>query len=576
MGLESAVYNGSFSFTLADSDTTNLLVATSYTPEQGTRYDPQVGHWSYWTQALGNAFPVWHGARRNPIGLTQTFLNHAAIGIEGAVLQALRARRNFFVQTCDGFQPAKSYVIPLTRAPREPGNVPRYNLLVNADFSIPGLVRYGTPAFWSKRGSATTGTVEMYSANALTGSGSVHFTLGTSEEAYLHQHVDGVFGETRDGQQVAELTASIWVLIPRVSTETDATGDLTLTVVYEDGSGEAFQTELPTGTDGGWHRLSVTGRATKRMVSADFQIHVVNGSGGSLEVFVDAAQLESGPTVRPWMPMGDHTPTWWDNIDLSPVYLHAIGPASSITKGAGFASVTYDEYEHVRVWVAKSESDWWLNSLPTRVETMTVDLTDDVAAIRSIWGFEAETDTRERRTTKLSVNTTTNRVDLVDNLVSDVYESYQLAERFLDQDDRLRYAVWEEEDSANFNRTLECLTIHRDRLWVVSQENYLGVDYRVLKICRPHSNSYVLADEDLPNYLEVLQDYNLDISGVDVTGVSCTSIGFVEGNENKVLLTMDGTVYAAPLYYDYAYWSPARELELLARHEYDGYSLVVT
>lgn len=571
MGLESAVYNGSFSFSLADWDTGNILVATSYTPEQGARYEGQVGHWSYWTQALGNAFPIWHGARRNPIGLTQTFLNHAAIGLEGAAIQALRARRNFFVQTADAFQPAKSYLVPLTRAPRELGNVPRYNLLANADFSLPGLARYGTPVFWSKRGSATTGTVEMYSANALTGSGCALLSTGVGEEAYLHQSIEGAFGETRDGQQVAELTASLWILVPRQATETDTTGYFSLTLAYEDGSGETFRITLPTGTDGGWRRISVTGRATKRAIGADVQIHVVNGSGGLLEVFADAAQLEMGSTVRPWMPMADYAPTWWNNFDLSPAYLHAIGSASSITKGAGPASVTYDEYEHIRVWVAKSEGDWWLDALPTRTGTMAADLTDDVAAIRSIWGFVAETESRERRTTKLAVNTTTNTIDLVDNLVPDVYESYQLAESLLDQDDRLRYAVWEEEDSANFSRTLECLTIHRDRLWVVSLETYLSTTYRVLKICRPHSNSYVLADEDLPNYLEVLQDYNLG-----VTSGSCTAIGFVEGNENKVLLTIDAVVYTVPLYYDYAFWSASRELELLSRHEYSGYDLVVT
>ena len=155
MAIEGGAYNGSYSIVLSTWDTGSLSVATSYTSEKGTRYDPQIGHWSYWTQAIGNAYPPWHAARRNPIGRTQTFLNAAGIGIEGVHREMLKLRRNAYLTTSDTFQPDRAYRLPVTRELHENAqDFERYNLLINPDFSLQGPAREQLPLAWSKRGGS--------------------------------------------------------------------------------------------------------------------------------------------------------------------------------------------------------------------------------------------------------------------------------------------------------------------------------------------------------------------------------------------------------------------------------------
>jgi len=312
--------------------------------------------------------------------------------------------------------------------------------------------------------------------------------------------------------------------------------------------------------------VKVTGQASKRVTNADFQIRVENSSGSSLEVFADAAQLELGTKARPWSPNVDDSPTWWSSFSQAPIYLHAIGAGSSRSAG-GF---DYTEYEHIRVWVTSSEDDWWERALPSRLGVLGTDSSSSVGQIKNLWGFHAESEGRDRRTTKLQVNATTDTVDLLDNRTNDLYESYDLADLNVDQDEVLKFTVWGDEDTG-FTRDLEALTIHRDLAWVVGKETYQGTTTRVLKVCRPHTNGYVLADDDLSNYLEVIQDYDMG----DTTG-TCTAIGFPEGDEEKLMLTIDGTSHSVGLHYDYAYWAASHEVELISRHEYTGYDLVIT
>jgi hypothetical protein len=566
MALESGTYNGAYSFTVASPEIGSLPISFSYTPQMGTRYPAQDGWWSYWTQAVGNAYPLWHAARRNAIGMTQTFLNHLGMGLESAQREFVKFRKNLYVGSADLFQPERAYRLPINKKLRtDIADLEQYNLLLNSDFSLHGPSRYDMPAFWSSRGTATTGTVSSYSANALTGSHCVKMEAAQGEECYLHQSMPAQMGQTTADVQDLWVTGSAWVLIPQPATYEDATGELVLSILYENGTGTVEKTTLPTNTVGAWKRVTVTKQATARIVSVDLMVHVQNDASGTLEVFVDAMQVETGERARPWMPNPASMPWWWDVLPLPPIYLHAIdaGTERSIN------GVTYTEYPHTRVWVTTAQEDWWDSALPTRVGDLVASVAGYNYTTRNVWGFVAEPDARLRFTTKFVVNS--NKVNLVQKLTpADVMYEFQLAEQFLDNDLRTRYAVWEEED-ASFSRTIEALTIHRDRLWLVALETYQDTTRRVLKVCRPHSNSYVLADVDLPNYLEVIQDFSLSTASG-----SCTDMAFVDGQDNLMMLVIDATEYELPLYYDYAYFSGSRINELLLRHEYSGDSLVLS
>ena len=72
------------------------------------------------------------------------------------------------------------------------------------------------------------------------------------------------------------------------------------------------------------------------------------------------------------------------------------------------------------------------------------------------------------------------------------------------------------------------------------------------------------------NFLEVLQDYNLGLASGTVS-----AIGFAEGDDSKLLLTLDEGDYVAQLWYDYALYDEEVATSTLLRHNYQGKDLVL-
>jgi hypothetical protein len=526
------------------------------------RYDPQVGHWSYWTQAIGNAFPHWHAARKNPIGRTQTFLNVAGIGIEGLHRSILEFRRNAYLETANLFQPSSAFRVPVSRPARvNTSDFPRRNLLYNPDFSISGPARTKIPLGWDVNGASTTGVVDRYAANAFTGTGCVRFTADNGEDCYLQQEVT-----TSDGgvsTAANSVTGSIWVLLPYTASSTSI-GQLQVTINHADGTSSSGTSSVPEGTGGGWRRVSVTLTTTKRIQSLEIQVLLDNDSGSTKEMFIDAAQLEFGK-LSPWTPNAGALPHWFERPSLGPVFAESVSSGTSRTVG----SVTYDEYVHNRIWLTPWVADWWERALPTRVGTLAAYAGSEVGTEREIWGFNADVDTRERRTMKYTI--ADNRLKLVDAVTPvDVYYSFKIAERWFDNDGFDRYAIWDEEPGG-YTVTFEAFTIHRDRIWLIVKEVYNSTTYRTLKIVRPSPSGWVLADDTITDYLEVLADFDTGLN----TG-TCTSVRFADGNENLLLLTIDASEYSLDVFYDYAFFDPNNTGSLLLRHAYTGDTLVLT
>ena len=577
MALEGGSYSGSYAYTLNAGETGRLTTGWSYASEAGTRFEPQGGHWSYWTQAIGNAYPHWHAARKNEFGRTQTFINHAGIGLEGAHREQMQLRRNMFIGTADTFLPGAAHAIPVTRELRlAPEAFSRHNILQNPDFSISGLARTKLPWAWSKRGSDSTGTVELYSQNSLVGTNSMRISCTTGQKAYLHQTLYASAARLNQGDQDITVTGSFWVLVPAASGYAANIGEITVTLGYEDGTGVAARASLPSSTNGAWKRLDVSVVATNRVSSADLMI-TVESVTDEAAVFVDAAQLEAGAQVRSWAPNPNSVPHWLVMHSTqprsalnAPVYVESVGAASSRTTDhlTGY-DISYDEYEHNKIWVTSSVDDWWESALPTRVSALSTPILELEAITQNVWGFRADPHSRRRRTNILRISG--NRIQRVDLLTTnDVWAEYQIAEPFLEYVPKVTYGIWDKDDTG-YDIDLEALTIHRDRLWVVARETYQGTTRRVLKICKTAGNSFTLADTGVDNYLELLQDWDL---GPD-TG-TCTAIGFSEGDDSTLVVEIDSGQQTTTMYYDYGYWTPDQENQVLIRHDYGTDTLVMT
>jgi hypothetical protein len=564
-----ASYDGAYAYIAAVDGigaelNTNYQVARSI----GTRFDPQAGWWSHWTQIIGNQFPPWHSARNKEFGQTQRFLNHAGQSMEEFERELQEFRRNSFIQSADTFQPDHAFRIYINRELRtSEGDYASPNLLRNPDFSIPGLTRYNLPWAWTDRFTATTGTVAHYTANSLTGTGCVKMTAASGEICYLKQAVASTV------QSNDCITGSVWCLIPVDSTYTAGTARarLIVSVMYEDGSSEITDQDLPVATDGYWQRVAVTITCSKRASQADIMVHLDNSEGSrTWEVFLDAFQLEAAASTSAWSMSFERFPHWINETSRAPIGVQSIGASAerTIELVTNFG-VTYDEVPHTRIWPLVTVEEWWVRAIPTRVDLVTP-ATEPTGIIRTRWGFLADENTRRRFNTGFRIQN--NQIQLyVEDTPVDVVFAYSVADHFMDgNDSKELYGIYGEEDAA-FTVTFEALTVHREKLWVIIKEVYEGTTTRVLKILKPGQAPTVLGDSTQTNFLETIQDFDVG----DNTG-TCNSVAFVDGDDTKLAVDISSTVKVLNLYYDYGFFDSSHITNLLLRHEYTGETLVVT
>jgi len=562
--------DANYSWSPINGSTVPLDGSYAYYRKKGVRCEAQVGWWSHWTQAIANGLPLWHAGRNNEFCRTQRLINIFAQEIEEADRLLQEERRNRFIGTVDIFQPDKSYRIPITVPLRDQ---PQYseskNLVANSDFSIPGLARYNVPWGWTDRMTATTGLVEHYTANALTGTGCVRMKADAGEVCYLRQLVHSTLG--------AEdcVTASAWVNVP-VPVDAPRSTDsakyaLVLTVLYADGTTTTSRVAIPAATAGGWRRIETTVSCDRRVFRADVMFVVDNEDGDSTwEVFVDGVQLEGAPGATSYERPLTELPHWLENRNRSLFYLQAVGAATerTVEHESGYP-LTYSEYQHTKVWITQDKFDWWLQAVPTRTGSITA--TSGLSGTtRTRWGFEAESETKVRRNAAFQIGD--NQIQyVVEDTPADILFSHDIADHFMDGADTLRdeYGIYADDDES-FSVTIEALTVHRNMLWVVVKETFEGSTIRVLKVLRPAQRPDVLADDDQDNFLETIQDFRLD----DADG-TVTSVAFVEGNDAKLVMQKGDDQYSLDLYFDYAFWTTDLVTAALLRHNYSA-ELVVS
>jgi hypothetical protein len=564
----SSWYDGEYSFGVTVAEYDDFSDTYSYVRSKGERYKPQVGYWTPFAQVVGNEFPLWHAGRTNFFSRTQRFLNILSHPLWEFDQRLQYDRRNRYISTVDMFQPDSAHRIgvnvPLQLDSKDVTD-PK-NLLANPDFSIPGLARYNMPWRWTDRFTATTGTVAHYEDNALMGSGCVRMFAAAGKSCFLRQNVQKTLGVNDS------VTASAFVLVPIPETAGTSEGDLVITVLYADGTSKMQKTALPGGTDGAWRRISATITPTKRVVRVDFMIAIVNELAHDYEVFVDACQLELGTAPTSFFRRRGERLHWMDPDERpAPYFVEALGSASSRTvEHVTGSPTTYSEYQRYRIWPTQDVYQWWLNAIPTRVDTMAVDSESLEANVQFRYGFEASPHDRARRAAIFQISSDKTKIEwAIEETPIDVLFSYQLADHHMDGGNWDEYGIADVEDTS-YSIAIEAITLHKDLLWVVAKETWNSTTLRVLKVCLPFQRPDVLADSAQPNFLEVLQDYDLGLA----TG-TVSAIGFAEGDDSKLLLTLDGGEYVAQLWYDYALYDEEVATSTLLRHNYQGKDLVL-
>jgi hypothetical protein len=329
---------------------------------------------------------------------------------------------------------------------------------------------------------------------------------------------------------------------------------------------------LPSGTDGAWRRVEVTLTPTQRVARIDFMVVVDNDLGHDYEIFVDACQLELGMAATSFDRKLDESPFWMaQNGRQSPFFLEALGAAAERTvEHIVGDEITYNEYPRYRIWATNDQFDWWLNSIPTRADSPVEDEDDLEATVRTRYGFGTNPEDRSRRAAVFQISDDATKIQWVyEETPIDVIFEYQIADHFMDGGFYNEYGIPAEEDE-NFEIEIEAITVHKDMVWAVAKETWNGVTKRVLKILLPFQRPDVLADDDQPNFLETVRDIDLAY-----TSGSVTAIGFVDGDDTKLQMTIDGTDYIVNLWYDYVFFDRDVATSALLRHNYGSQDLVM-
>ena len=525
-----------------------------------SKYPPQFGYDSRFTQKIANNFPDWHVIRTDQTSTGFKFLNAYGMGLGDIEHDINTNRRNFYLSTADTLVRWDAYRMQVPQG-MEFGRNSSRNLLLNSHLQFTGMAVKNQPREWE----ISSGT--RYTTKSFKGT-SMRFSPEPGETAYMYQDIEQ---EWEDGDT---LTASVYANDTGSYSESEFGApylSLQLSAYTYEG-GVATQTTLESLSDiSGWERYSVTLPITNDAYMVRFAIRVVYpDSGGSGEseiadhisfftygalgeppnlldtlgafsygVFTDGATLPATYTIvsAPQLEYGN-TPTEWK-------------PSPSDTIGHSLRMVAdYGEGVSPR-WLELIEvSDPWdilEDCLPTRVET-SLEITGDVVFYNSGPVFYEWSN--EFWSTAFRV--TGDVVQLYNtDINNEVLTSWSIYDRYIDN---VSSTTGEFGIPDDVTRTLEALTVFRKNLYVVCKEVYEEETKRVLK---------VLEWAGIDDRLQVITDVDMGFTSGDVQ-----TVGFIEGHMDRLGLTFsDDAEATAQLYYDYFYHDMNMR-QIITRQEY--------
>lgn len=530
-----------YRYTAWEALVASLDVVRAYRRDEDLdRIERQVGFWSWATQDICNRFPRWHQARHSIGGTTQQYMNAFGIAMSDVLDKTVKVRRGMFLSTADASTPSVFHHAPVVNFDQSSERV--VNLLQNPCFGLKTLARFQMPAYWRKRGYATTGTVQAVSQPALTGSESVLMHAATGEHCHLVQDLQVPVASG------IPLTFSFWYLSPQpagtVLDERDCA--VVFTIFYSDGTAEMHRKAVPVGTAGKWRRVHLTVTTAKSVFTIRVGAALENDSGKTIRLYVSSPQLELGSTAHAWANNPAYVQPWIPtSVGGSPVDASLQSGATTTSETINGETISYGRRSTTCLFHLADEDFFWELLWPTRVSAVA---TTDVSSTNYNVSGAFHSPEGESFVTAWKISGT-KIVQYNAEIPAEIVGEFDLAEMYMDEyvDDLVGIAT--DGEDPGFSRTLEQLCIHRGFLYVLCKETLNSVTRRVLKIVQhrsrwplPHANQV----QGNQLYLDVIADVEVPLS----TG-SATFLGVDDSRANVLQMTVGGTVYDLFLKYDF-------------------------
>ena len=548
---------------------------------------PYIQNWrSDYTQMIANNFQPWNVIRNYPESTGQLFINSLACEIDDNNSYWRSAKKNLWLETCNDAMPFYLSRVDLPDHIRLDNE--SKNLLFNGGLHLRSSAIFDIPDGWTTRFGYTTGLVSTYQSDSILGGSSVKLRATTGQKCYLGQHVEGTFAKGHSLCLSLFYKTSVHKNYDNVATQSGAL--LKMVILKEDGSHEVFQKELRIGTNYKWVRDYLTTELDHDARGVTVSIEVDNDGAQTLEYFIDAIQLEIGNRPTKFMRNGLDQPEFLrinKLLNKIPIEVESWAPVTTIT-GTTITSYHATGQETYKSSYHYLPSDKVLREtslIPTSISFTTgvSGVTSVSTALHGLYVDNLENSIREKgwHVTGDSNFTTYPWPDLIDasgthGISNRNITQRSLFDKFIQSTDNL-YSTYTNcstdpfMQASNYDLDIEAFTITEGKIWALCSESYTGTTRRVLKIMYP---KFVNSTGDI----QCIVDY--PVTGL-TTGGTVTSIGFLETDKNRILVTMTGNIPSTlsgstiDLKYEY-YWIDQSNRQVFLRDKPSNHTVVIT
>jgi hypothetical protein len=562
--------------------TLNYLVTGSDPVEQ-----PYLYNWrSDYTQIIANNFQPWNVIRNYTESTGQLFINSMACEVDEMYSYWRSSRKNLWLETCNSSIP---YYLSRTDLP---DNVRlegiSNNLIFNGGLNLRSPSLFNIPDGWTTRFAYTTGLVSSYTSDSVIGGQSVKLRALNGQRCYFGQHVDGVFAKGNAVCLSLFYKTPVNKLFDTNEEQTGAT--LKMVVLKNDGSHETFSKTLRVGTSYKWVRDYLTTSLEHDARGITVSIEIDNDGPNTLEYYIDGIQLELGNRPTKFIRNQLDQPEFLrinKFLRKPAIEVESWDEAVTIT-GTTIGSYPATGYETSKTVYYGIPNDKILRE--TSLFPTSINHTTGVSGVTSVstalYGVYADNLDSIIKEKAWAVTGNYNFTTYPWPDIIDASGSHSINNRNIIQRSILDRAIFSQDDiystytdcsndpfmlGSNYSLNIEAFTISEGKIWALCNESYTGTSQRVLKLMYPRFINGT-------GSLQCIVDY--PITGLS-TGGTVTSIGFLETDHNRILVSMTGNIPSTlsgstiDLKYEY-YWIDQSNRQVFLRDKPNNHSVIIT
>ena len=505
---------------------------------------------SDYTQLIANNLQYWNAIRNYPNSTGQLFINSMACEIDNLYSYWRSTRKKLWLETADTSEP---YLMVRMSLPDHVAisSQPTKNLLFNGGFDLRSSAIFNQPDGWSDLFTYTTGVVSLYENDSVSSGPSTRIYAAPGQRCYLGQKVETTLGK---GNSVV---LSAWYKTP-VNTRADANLNIpglrmVLKVLKDDGTYDISSKELRIGTSLKWLRdwikLDLTSDARAFVVS--FEIN--NTSAENIDYYIDSVQLEIGNYPTEFRRNSSDMPEHMRTLSTYPRSVFEVEswlPSYHRTGNsiAGY-HCTGSENKKIANYQVLSQNtlrDQYVCPTAITVTTGTTGLTSIASSLNGLVTNNIEYNPYEKYwVIRGGTNFGTYPWPYSDDVTGNHYISNRnvvkkslLEKQIFNQEEAYQTYTDCKNDSfmqgLSYDIEIEGFTISEEKIWAVCKESYTGITQRVLKIMYPRYFGET-------GSLQCIADFRLPELG---TGGTVSSVGFLESDKTKLVVSMTGTIPA--------------------------------